>query len=237
MRNFEYIGTELELFSKAINWKHYWSLKILESIHGDVLEVGAGIGSVTKLFEKYASSFNSWLAIEPDETQFQNLLELKNSQNLDEKVSISCGDLSHLPADIFFDTILYIDVLEHIEKDSFELENAFLRLNKGGSIVVLSPAHNFLFSNFDKSIGHFRRYNKSSIISICPKKAYIRDIFYLDSVGFVASFCNKFFLKSPMPTSNQIQFWDKYLVRCSMMVDKLINFIFGKTIICIICKR
>ena len=38
-----YIGNELELFKNATNWKKYFCSKIAEFIHGDVLEVGAGI--------------------------------------------------------------------------------------------------------------------------------------------------------------------------------------------------
>src|SRR6266700_2700265 len=46
---FEYVGSELALFEKAVNWKHYWSAQIAPFMRGDVLEVGAGIGANTRL--------------------------------------------------------------------------------------------------------------------------------------------------------------------------------------------
>ena len=61
-----------------------------------------------------------------------------------------------------FDCILYIDVLEHIEDDRAQIDAAARLVRGGGHVVILSPAHHWLFSEFDKSIGHFRRYNKGS---------------------------------------------------------------------------
>ena len=42
-----YVGRELELFASAINWKRYVKAEIREYLIGDVLEIGAGIGSTT----------------------------------------------------------------------------------------------------------------------------------------------------------------------------------------------
>lgn len=71
--------------------------------------------------------------------------------------------LAALPRDSRFDTILYIDVLEHIADDRAELVEAARRLNPGGYLVVLSPAHQWLFTAFDAAIGHVRRYTAKSL--------------------------------------------------------------------------
>ena len=49
MSDFHYVGSELDLFAEARNWKAYWSRRIGSFVRGDVLEVGAGIGSNTEL--------------------------------------------------------------------------------------------------------------------------------------------------------------------------------------------
>ena len=69
-----------------------------------------------------------------------------------------------------FDTILYISVLEHIEKDTEELEIALTKLKKNGHIIICVPAHNYMYSKFDKEIGHYRRYQIDYFKKLKSKK-------------------------------------------------------------------
>ena len=64
--------------------------------------------------------------------------------------------------------MLYIDVLEHIEHDLDELARAASHLAPGGHLVVLAPAHQALFSDFDRAIGHYRRYNRAGLQKLAP---------------------------------------------------------------------
>jgi hypothetical protein len=63
------------------------------------------------------------------------------------------------------DSIIYINVLEHIEDDELELSTVWANLSVGGRIVVFVPAQPFLFSPFDRYLGHFRRYTKPALES------------------------------------------------------------------------
>ena len=80
---------------------------------------------------------------EPDESMFNFLVKKKiDFENpIHNCINGTTIDLKN----ISFDTILYLDVLEHIKNDFLELERACQLLRRGGKIVVLSPAHNFLF--------------------------------------------------------------------------------------------
>src|SRR5262249_27698172 len=111
-----------------------------------------------------------------------------------------------------FDSILYIDVLEHIEADRQELAEAANLLRPGGHVIVLSPAHPFLYSNFDAAIGHQRRYTKMSLRNCTPTNCKLEAIFYLDSLGVFASMANRIMLRQNTPTVGQIKTWDKYIV-------------------------
>jgi hypothetical protein len=130
-----------------------------------------------------------------------------------------------------FDSILYIDVLEHIEEDRVELERAARRLRERGSIVVLSPAHPFLYSAFDKSIGHVRRYNARMMRSLQPAGLELERTFYMDSVGMLLSLGNRLILNAGMPGPAQIRLWDRVFVRCSRVVDPLTRGRLGKSIV------
>ena len=64
----------------------------------------------------------------------------------------------------YFDSILYINVLEHIEDDRAELLSAYRALPVGGFLLLFVPALPQLYSKFDRSVGHFRRYYKKELI-------------------------------------------------------------------------
>lgn len=230
MTDFKYVGSELDLFSAATNWKKYWSSFVRQFIHGDVLEVGAGIGSNTAYLDQDTDR-KSWLCLEPDLALCEQLQRSEQQQPAGQSREVLCGTLANIPATRKFDTIIYIDVLEHIDADAEELSNAAKHLNTGGHLIVLSPAHQNLFTPFDKAIGHFRRYNKQSLRSCTPSSTTLKHLIYLDSVGLCASLANKLLLRQSMPTKEQIQVWDSLMVPVSTKIDKLFGNLVGKTIV------
>jgi len=233
---FSYVGEELELFSHAVQWKAYWARQIAPLIGINVLEVGAGTGTNTVLLA--SSRQKRWVCLEPDPnlaTALQSKVQALASRP--EVLDVIVGDLGSLPSESTFDTILYIDVLEHIDSDQGELEAAYRLLAPGGYLIVLSPAHQFLYTTFDQGLGHFRRYSRQSLREVGPRGCSTPRLFYLDSMGFFASLANRLLLKQKLPTSKQIQFWDRYLVRASLLLDPLLGFNFGKTIVGIWGKR
>jgi len=161
---FTYEGDELELFQHARNWKSYFSKAIKPFIRGDVLEVGAGIGATTLLLN--VGSASTWLLLEPDKEMSKTLSEKMKTGQLPGNCRIQKGIIDVLERT--FDTIIYIDVLEHILKDKEELGKTVSRLKPGAHLVVLSPAFQSLYNPFDKAIGHHRRYNKKSLKETGP---------------------------------------------------------------------
>jgi hypothetical protein len=224
---YQYPGEELTFFEGAITWKKYLTKKIQPFIQGSVLEVGAGIGGTAKILND--GSAKSWIMLEPDEEMYKRLL--KDKYSFPTNTSIINGVITNL--DQRFETILYIDVLEHIEDDTAELLTASAHLNDNGHLIVLSPAFNFLYSKFDKEIGHYKRYKKEDLKKITPAALKLISIQYLDSCGFFASMANKFFLRQSYPSRKQLHFWDKYLIRISKITDPLFLYSFGKSILAI----
>ena len=214
-----YAGRELDIFAHAQRWKQYWSAVLKPYIAGDVLEVGAGIGANTPFLRD--ATRGRWVCLEPDPELFARLRASQPESIL--------GTLAEA-AGQRFDTILYIDVLEHIEDDASELKQAASLLRPNGRIIVLAPAHPWLFSPFDAAIGHYRRYNRAMLQAISP--CTTERIFYLDAMGLFASAANKLLLKQSQPTFGQIQTWDCYIVPLSRSIaDPLLGFSAGKTIV------
>jgi SAM-dependent methyltransferase len=224
---FHYQGNELDVFAHAKAWKRYWATCLSPWIGGDVLEVGAGIGTNTALLLN-ATKTRSWLCLEPDPELASRLACAVGTL----PCSTAIGTVQSL-TDRHFDTILYIDVLEHVEKDREELANAAQLLRPNGHLVVLSPAHNFLFSEFDTAIGHYRRYNRRSLMACSPDICSLTTMFYLDCAGMAASLVNRLLLRQSTPTVAQIRTWDRFLVPVSRILDPLIGHKLGKTIIAV----
>ena len=230
-KNFEYQGSELELFSLAVNWRSYWQSKVAPFLGKRVLEVGAGIGSISlSLFNK---DVENWTALEPDPELFKILSKSLHSKIEAGLFHACCGTLKSLNASAKFSSVIYIDVLEHIEDDGSELKQAINHLEKNGNLIILVPAHQFLYSNFDRAIGHYRRYNSDTLKACIPSGLTLKKIVYLDSAGFFASFANRFLLRSSIPTAGQIKFWDQCIVPISQRLDALFGFRYGKSLLAI----
>ena len=229
MKDFSYIGTELEIFNHATEWKKYYGKHLQPYLGDEVLEVGAGIGGTTKILCQ--SRQKRWVCLEPDETLVSEIKSKIASGQLPSNCEARAATSDELEKEEKFDSIIYIDVLEHIENDKEEMAKISRHLKKNGFLIVLSPAHQKLFTPFDAAIGHFRRYNKRTLTEVIPQNLKSVKLIYLDSVGLLASLGNKLILKSAAPSYKQIQFWDKTLVRCSRFIDPLTRFQIGKSIL------
>ncbi|MFT5478984.1 MAG: SAM-dependent methyltransferase [Planctomycetota bacterium] len=229
MSEYTYVGQELDLFAHAVNWKAYFHARLAKYVRGDVLEIGAGIGGTTRTL--CDGNQTSWLCAEPDAEMAGRLVEVARDEPFPVEPEVVVGGLADLDPERRFDAILYIDVLEHIEDDRGELEAASRFLKPGGKLVVLSPAFQFLFSPFDAAVGHHRRYTAKGLIGVMPAELEKVRVFYLDSVGMLTSLINRFVLKQGTPDIGQIQLWDRVIVRVSRVVDPVVGYSFGRSVI------
>lgn len=229
MTDFKYAGAELELFAAAHNWKSYWSGRLQPFIGGDVLEVGAGMGANTPYLDRGGN--RRWVCLEPDQSLAAQLTTSLGQAKTPTSYEVVCASLQGLDAGPQFDTIIYIDVLEHIENDREELNAAAMLLRTGGRLIVLAPAHQWLFTPFDAAIGHWRRYDRRTLRRISPIGLRLEQLWYLDSAGLVLSFANRQFLRQSMPTKAQLRFWDQCVVPVSRVLDRCLFGYVGKSIV------
>ncbi|MBS29108.1 MAG: methyltransferase type 12 [Alphaproteobacteria bacterium] len=221
-----YIGTELELFASAKNWKSYLGTRIRPHVGRRVLEVGAGLGGTTG--HLISDSVEHWTCLEPDPVLAGQIsVESAGPQ----EVRVVTGTISDIGEADLYDTIIYIDVIEHIEEDREELTRAWECLEISGNLIVLAPAHQWLMSEFDQAVGHFRRYNKASLAAIAPQPSSQVALQYLDTFGLLASLANKTILQSGSPNPGQVSFWDRVLVPISRRFDKVLGYNLGRSVL------
>jgi SAM-dependent methyltransferase len=223
---FRYQTNELALFAQATNWKAYWASRISPFIKGDVLEVGAGLGANTAMLSSL--SRGRYVCLEPDRELIQ---QLQQNFTFGSPLDAFNGGVASLSQEERFDTAIYIDVLEHIEDDAAELASVAKHIRPGGHIIVLGPACQALYSPFDEALGHYRRYNRSTLLRCSPPGSSVARIEYLDSLGGVLSLANRLILRQSYPTLSQVLFWDGLIVPVSRRIDRLTGFHIGKSIL------
>ena len=218
----------------AKNYRDYWLNKLPNTSRTTkVLEVGAGIGSNVK---HLLDRFELVSLIEPDVSQ-QNLLRGKFHKEIHNKQVEIFASYDEIPAHIQFDLILYIDVLEHIEDDSSEINMASLRVKQGGVLFILVPAFEALYSNYDKKLGHHRRYSKRKLIEIVEIKMDVESVIYIDSIGILGVVMNKILHNSNISKA-AVKIWDTFLIPASRAIDGLIfNNKLGKSLLLIAHKK
>lgn len=225
---FAYVGGELSVFALAKRWKAYVASQLGPFLTGRVLEVGAGIGATTLAL--WRPSVKAWTALEPDATLAGHARNLYVESGL-VSVDLRQGTLEALAPSEIFDTILYIDVLEHIEDDRAELRRASGHLAAGGHLIVLAPAHLWLYSPFDAAIGHHRRYNAATLGDVVPQPLTRERVRYLDAFGVAASLANRMLLRRPLPAAGQLLFWDRVMVPASRLLDPCLGYSLGRSIL------
>jgi len=144
----------LESMNLAV-WFNQWILnKFRKYLTGDILEVGFGTGNFTKFLNKYKTV---WIIDINDE------YIRKTKKLVGKKVQVGFGDIEenrYFFENRNFDSIVCLNVLEHVQNDDLALQNLYKLLNNKGKLILLVPSHQFLYGEIDKSIGHFRRYSK-----------------------------------------------------------------------------
>ena len=222
----DYPGKELEIFSKAKIFQKYIHFIIKNFLRSNILEVGAGIGSFAS---NYLDYYRDIYLSELDPKNFE-ILKNKFIKNSNIKISNKKIDQINLN----FNTIIYVNVLEHIPKDKEEIELALSKLNLGGHLVILVPAHQNLYGRFDKAIGHCRRYDIGFFSSNNYKNAKIKKLIYLDGLGYILYFFNKILFKEEVyPSKIKIFVWDKIFTPITIIFDYITRYKFGKNILCI----
>ena len=220
-----YTGWELHNFDKANLFRTYQFHLIKKSIRGNILEVGPGNCIYLKAYSDLGKNIT---LIEPTRKYFKNLTK-KNKNNKKIKVKKNTVNLKSNS----FDTILYLDVLEHIKDDVSEIKKAYKLLKKNGTLIICVPAFQFLYTLYDKKIGHYRRYDKVSfrlLLKKCKIKHY--KMRYFDFIGFFLILISKIIFKDDIKNFPlKIKIWNM-LIPVSFFLDFiLMRLFFGKSLL------
>ena len=238
---FAYTGRELEAMSVASNY-HAWILEIFKPYLGaHLVEVGAGIGSFSELILRQHVCKTLSL-VEPSDSMYDqlrvHLRQLDSGVTLDlyHATFVEAADL--IKSEQVPDSIIYVNVLEHIADDEGELEAVRRTLSESGRVFIFVPALKWLFSTFDERVGHVRRYSKSELEQKLHRAGFkILSSSYFDFPGIAPWWINYRLMKSVTMDPGAIRFYDRFIIPAVRRIESLITMPIGKNVIAIAEKR
>jgi 2-polyprenyl-3-methyl-5-hydroxy-6-metoxy-1,4-benzoquinol methylase len=229
----QFVKEDLELMNSAINYIDYQYNYIYPFIGNDILEVGGGIGNITK---KIIRVDNQITVVEPNHFCVERLKSrLANHQNIDIIENYFDTKLSASLANRNFDTILCINVLEHIDDDEMTIKLFRHLISKEGNVVLIVPAHTWAFGEIDKAVGHFRRYNQKVFFQLLRSKGFkIKFWRYFNVIGLLGWAVNARILKITSQNTSQIKLFDKYFIPIQRKIESIFRFPFGQSLLVVL---
>ncbi len=212
------------LMTHASKYNELIFKKISKFIKGKTIEFGAGTGNFSEMISKKVPEL---LIVDekPKSIEFLNL-RLNHLKN----IKIHKSNLKDL--EIYnCDTIVLLNVLEHIENDEDAIKKLMSFLNKDGYLIIQVPAFSYLFSDYDHMVGHFKRYEKKDIKKICTNlNLNLKELYYFNPIGAIGwwyNYCHKKKTekdnKEKNETINQLKIYDKYIVPVINILDTKYN--------------
>ncbi|HLL99864.1 MAG TPA: methyltransferase domain-containing protein [Pyrinomonadaceae bacterium] len=230
-----YVGKDLEAMSFAVNY-HRWILDEFKNFLGkNVVEVGAGSGSFS---EMVLDTKPETLALVEPSDMYKNLKENVSANGGDTKIDFYNAVFAAVKEEITAkqkpDSIIYVNVLEHIEDDRQELKLIYDSLKEGGRCFLFVPALMALYGEFDRKLGHFRRYTKKELEQKSQAAGFkILKSKYFDFAGVIPWYINYRLLKSESMGSGAVSLYDKAVVPVFRKIESMVNVPVGKNVLLI----
>ena len=235
MKPQDHTGFEtLKVIANANAFNKWMYETIAPFCQGNILEIGSGIGNISKFFLEHGASIT---LSDTDNFYVQKLKDQFPSINI---LSI---DLEHpLFVNEYkkilnqYDTVFLLNVLEHINNDETAIRNCYHLLKDGGNLVILTPAYPGLYSKIDKGLHHYRRYTRKSLTGIIIKNHFIvKKLFHFNALGAAGWLYAKLFGMKKIP-SGEMKLFNK-LTGVAKFFDKLLRNSLGLSIIIVAGKN
>ena len=214
----------LKVIAKAERFNRWMYDQIKEHLKGEILEIGSGIGNISKL----VIESNHFITLSDYSKEYCNILKETFSANKNVRNVIQI-DLLHPDFEkkfssykARFDSIFLLNVIEHIEDDELSIRNCKYLLKPGGHLILLAPAYSWLFGTFDKQLGHFRRYTIKTLSDLLQKLNFdILSGSYFNITGIAGWFLFGKVFKSKMLSKGEMSAFNS-IVPFAKLIDKII---------------
>ena len=192
-------------------------------IKGRIFEAGSGIGNISSLLlntggevvlSDYSAHYRKLLEEKfSSHPHFGGVLDMDlEDRRFDEKFNACHG---------MFDTVIALNVIEHIKEDGLAIANCTKLLKQGGRLIVLVPAYQLLYNRFDKELGRFRRYSRTSMQRLVSPHLSIVRCRNFNLAGILGWFVSGTILRNKVIPSYQMDVYNA-LVPLFRIMDSMV---------------
>jgi len=228
----ESASKNLKIMSQARNYNTWIYNNIKSHLGKRILEVGCGTGNMTEFF------LNKEKVVGVDiSDDHLNFIKLRFFGKPNFEAFNFCDDKIIELRRYRFDTIICINVLEHIEDEIKAIKNMYQLLRKNGRLIMLVPAFESFYGTIDEADHHFRRYSKLQLKDNLKECGFtIERTFYMNILGICVWLLHGKLLRKLVHPKRQISLLDK-LVFLGVGLERVIKLPFGMSLICVGLKK
>lgn len=230
----EYTVRDQQMMTSASRYFEWQARIVRKEIGARVLEIGCGMGN----FTRHLLDRELVIGIDVDAACLALLKErLEHARNVvAEHVDVLDPNFLRL-RDHQPDSIVCLNVLEHISDDEQALSNMAKVLPVGGRVVLIVPACEQLYGPIDQNLGHYRRYSKSLLRRLAARAGFRVPILrHMNCVGFIGWWINARLLKKTHQSEGQIAVFDRLVVPVLSRVETMLEPPFGQSLFAVLEK-
>jgi SAM-dependent methyltransferase len=212
-----------------------WMYDTARPYLGDrVLDAGAGIGPFVELMVDDGKDVTA-IEFLPEFVD-----ELRARFGNSDRVAIRQGDLSDAAALAgldSFDSVLCLNVLEHIKDDSAAMRNLLAVTKSGGTLVALVPAYQWLFNRMDRAVGHHRRYGRDQFTRRLTAAGWtVERCFRFNAVAVLGWFVAGSVMRREKPGQDLAGIYEKLIPSLAFLEDHVLHGVAGLSLIAV-CRK
>jgi 2-polyprenyl-3-methyl-5-hydroxy-6-metoxy-1,4-benzoquinol methylase len=218
--------------TRAKNYFAWQSRLVARELGTRVVEVGCGIGNFTGML------LDRELVIALDREEACTQLLRQRYPGRDNLHVLTCDTSSGAFRDLARfrpDSVVCVNVLEHIEDDAAALRDMASILIPGGIVVLLAPAFAALYGPIDRNLGHYRRYRRGSLPALAGAAGLgLVKAHYVNAAGFFGWWVNARVLKLQAQSGGQIAVFDRCLVPILSAFEAAVKPPFGQSLLAVL---
>jgi SAM-dependent methyltransferase len=214
--SFQYESTELHALAAAENYRHGILRYFAPHLGKRIVEVGAGLGAFSSALLSEAQP-DELVLLEPAD----NLIPVLRNRFADAAtVSIVHGYLDRLASRAAVDSVVMVNVLEHIEDDAGALRAVHALLRPGGALLLFVPAFPSLFGSMDRAFGHVRRYTKPVLAARLAEAGYKLTLLrYFNCLGIAPWLVTGRLLKRDTLRLKEVGLYDRWVLPALLTLE------------------
>jgi len=229
---FEEADVELQATLDSLDGAHNYASWIYglaaPYLGAEVLEVGAGHGTFTALL------LGGGARVVATDLSARCVAQLRARYAGTSEIEIHQRDLAEAADGGTYDSIVLINVLEHIEDDVTAIKQLASALRPGGHLIVWVPAFEQLYSKFDRQVGHYRRYRIPEVRRLILNAGLeTTDLRYVNTAGAVAWWLIARRLGRIPTKPGQVKLFDQAAVPVLQRLEAGRRPPFGQSIFCV----